>query len=125
MFFCLLEGLSLDGVERALVWKSDGLFDGARNGLFEGARSETSLMSALARESVSSSSEFCFDRLLLLWILGGVEGGGGSSPFTSDAEIWDAFRELRRKDMLIGDCCVVSGSDVREKEPKDRCNCWS
>ena len=82
-------------------------------------------MSALAMESVSSSSEFCFDRLLLLWILGGVEGGGGSSPLTSDAEIWDAFRELRRKDMLIGDCCVVSGSDVREKEPKDRCNCWS
>ena len=27
-------------------------------------------MSALDMESVSSSSEFCFDRLLLLWILG-------------------------------------------------------
>jgi len=69
MLFCLVEGVSLVGVENVGVWEREDLLADDFPALVSALDSD-----ALESDIVTSSREYCFILLLLLWILGGVEG---------------------------------------------------
>jgi len=71
MLFCLVEGFSLVGVENAGVCEREDLLADGFPALVSALE-----IDALESDTVTSSREYCFILLLLLWILGGVEGEG-------------------------------------------------